>query len=187
MTLGPAPAPNMENYLEFTPIQYDLVTSIFTIGVAAHLAALVYFLSTSKRVSPRFRPASVLSAVVMVSAAFLLLRLEISWVQSMERDPETGMYAVAEGATFSHTYRYLNWLIDVPLLLVQLLFVWDLTRREVLRLRTGLVVGGVLMVITGFIGQLYEYEARDGLPVAMLVWGRSPPCLTCTSASSCSG
>lgn len=163
--------PNMENYLQFTPLQHDLITSVFTVGVAAHLAALVYFLQTSSKVAMRYRPASQLSAVVMVSAAFLLLRLEISWVQAMEFDSSTGLYALREGVTFSHSYRYLNWLIDVPMLLVQLLFVFHLTRAEVYRLRTHLVVGGVLMVVTGYVGQLYEHEARTGLPVTMLVWG----------------
>ena len=163
--------PNMENYLQFTPLQHDLITSVFTVGVAAHLAALVFFLQSTSKVALRYRPAAQLSAVVMVSAAFLLLRLEISWVQAMELDSSTGRYAIAEGVTFSHSYRYLNWLIDVPLLLVQLLFVFHLTRSAVYRLRTQLVVGGALMVITGYIGQLYEYQGRDGLPVTMLVWG----------------
>jgi bacteriorhodopsin len=163
--------PNMENYLEFTPLQYDLVTSIFTVGVAAHLAAFVYFLQTSSKMTERYKPASQLSAVIMVSAAFLLLRLEISWVQAMQFDPETGRYAVAGGSTFTHTYRYLNWLIDVPMLLIQMLFVFNLTRSAVYRLRIHLVVGGALMVVTGYVGQLYEFEAADGVPVAMLVWG----------------
>ncbi len=32
--------PNMENYLQFTPLQHDLITSVLTVGVAALLVLL---------------------------------------------------------------------------------------------------------------------------------------------------
>ena len=62
----------MENFLEYTPIQRQLISHFLTLGVSAMACGFVYFLATIKRSAPRYQASSVLSAVVMVSAFFIL-------------------------------------------------------------------------------------------------------------------
>lgn len=52
--------------------QFELVSHVLTLGYAAMAAALFYFILTKNDNSPKYRPSSVLSVVVMVSAAILL-------------------------------------------------------------------------------------------------------------------
>lgn len=158
--------PNLENFVSFSPVQFDLISNILTIGYAAHFAGLAYFILTRKNVAPKYRSMTTMSVVVMLSAALLLLRLDLSFTNAFVYDAASGMYELGDG-TFSHGYRYLNWLIDVPLLLTQSFFILNIAKKDVLGLRLKLGGAGALMVILGYIGQFYEVGAIPQL----LLWG----------------
>jgi bacteriorhodopsin len=156
---------NLENSVVFTPAQFDLISNILTIGYAAHFAGLAYFVLTRKNVAPRYRSMTTMSVVVMLSAALLLLRLDISFGNAFVFDPTSETYVLGE-ATYSHGYRYLNWLIDVPLLLTQSFFVLNIAKRDLWGYRFKLGGAGALMVVLGYVGQFYEVVD----PLGMLLW-----------------
>nr|BAV92789.1 chimeric light-driven sodium ion pump I2K5NaR [synthetic construct]BAV92790.1 chimeric light-driven sodium ion pump I3K4NaR [synthetic construct] len=161
-----------ENYIGlqdgFNEMAYQMVAHVLTLGYAVMLAGLFYFVLTIKTVAPRFRTSSVLSVVVMVSA-FLLLYVQASnWTESFVFDTERGKYFLGEGNDlFNNGYRYLNWLIDVPMLLFQILFVVSLTTSKFSSVRNQFWFSGAMMIITGYIGQFYEVSNLT----AFLVWG----------------
>lgn len=155
---------NLENFIDFSPFGYQVIAHTLTLGYAAHAAAILYFIVTINRSSGRYRSSSVLSIVVMVSAALLLFRLSVSFDAAFVFDGER--YVVTD-QPFTHGWRYLNWLIDVPCLLIQLLYAFELTAKRVLNLRVLLGATGALMVVLGYIGQFYEVENLT----LMLVWG----------------
>jgi bacteriorhodopsin len=156
---------NLENVVEFTPAQFDLMSTVLTIGYAAHFAGLAYFILTRKNVAPRYRSMTTMSVVVMLSAALLLLRLDISLNQAFVFDQAQGLYVLGE-ATYNHGFRYFNWLIDVPLLLTQSLFVLNIAKPDLLGYRLKLGAAGALMVILGYVGQFYEVAD----PLGALIW-----------------
>jgi len=156
---------NLENVVEFTPAQFDLISTVLTIGYAAHFAGLAYFVLTRKNVAPRYRSMTTMSVVVMLSAALLLLRLDISLNQAFVFDQAQGLYVLGE-ATYNHGFRYFNWLIDVPLLLTQSLFVLNIAKPDLLGYRLKLGAAGALMVILGYVGQFYEVAD----PLGALIW-----------------
>ncbi|MFP4149740.1 MAG: bacteriorhodopsin [Nitriliruptoraceae bacterium] len=156
---------NLENVVEFTPAQFDLISTVLTIGYAAHFAGLAYFILTRRNVAPRYRSMTTMSVVVMLSAALLLLRLDISLNQAFVFDSELGLYVLGE-ATYNHGFRYFNWLIDVPLLLTQSLFVLNIAKPDILGYRLKLGGAGALMVILGYVGQFYEVAD----PLGALIW-----------------
>ena len=156
---------NLENVVEFTPAQFDLMSTVLTIGYAAHFAGLAYFILTRKNVAPRYRSMTTMSVVVMLSAALLLLRLDISLNQAFVFDQAQGLYVLGD-ATYNHGFRYFNWLIDVPLLLTQSLFVLNIAKPDLLGYRLKLGAAGALMVILGYIGQFYEVAD----PLGALIW-----------------
>jgi len=158
---------NLENAVSFTPMQFDLISNILTIGYAAHFAGLAYFILSRKNVAPRYRAMTSMSVVVMLSAALLLLRLDLSFGNAFVFDPQTQMYVLGD-ATYSHGYRYLNWLIDVPLLLTQSFFVLNIAKKDLWGYRFKLGGAGALMVILGYVGQFYEVIDPLG---ALLWWG----------------
>ena len=158
---------NLENTVSFTPAQFDLISTILTIGYAAHFAGLAYFVLTRKNVAPRYRSMTTMSVVVMLSAALLLLRLDISLGQAFVFDSAQGLFVLGD-ATYNHGFRYFNWLIDVPLLLTQSLFILNIAKPKLFGIRLKLAGAGALMVILGYVGQFYEVADPLG---ALLWWG----------------
>jgi bacteriorhodopsin len=152
---------NFENYIGlyhgFSEMSYQIVSHALTLGYAVMLAALFYFILTLKSVAPKYRISSVLSVVVMVSASLLLYAQANNWTSSFVFDREQGKYFLGEGKDlFNNGYRYLNWLIDVPMLLFQILFVVTLTKSNFNKTRNQFWFSGSAMIITGYIGQFYE-------------------------------
>lgn len=161
-----------ENYVAITggysEMAYQLSAHVLTLGYAVMLAALLYFILTMKTVSPKYRTSSVLSVVVMVSAALLLYVQTSNWTNSLTFDAGTARYVLADGADlFNNGYRYLNWLIDVPMLLFQILFVVTLKRSSFSSVRNGFWFSGTAMIVTGYIGQFYEVTN----PTVFFIWG----------------
>lgn len=181
----------MENFVEYSPMAYDMVSHTLTLGFAVMLAALFYFVLTLRTVAPRYRISSVLSVVVMVSAFLILFAQQQSWANAFTYNPETQTYvsafalaggdaptesAVAATAAtdlaFTNGFRYLNWLIDVPMLLFQILFVVEISRQRRNSLRNVFFAAGALMIITGYVGQFYEVGSGGGPDMGpFLIWG----------------
>ena len=150
-----------ENYVGlqqgFSEMGYQIVSHVLTLGYVVMLAALFYFVLTIRSVAPKYRISSILSVVVMVSAFLLLYAQANNWTSSFVFDIERGKYYLGSGADlFNNGYRYLNWLIDVPMLLLQILFVVSLTRSSFSSIRNQFWFSGTGMIITGYIGQFYE-------------------------------
>ncbi len=158
----------MENLFSYSPMAYEMVSHVLTLGFAVMLAGLFYFGLTMRTVAPRYRISSVLSVVVMVSAFLILYFQQTSWVNAFQFNPASGLYeraATADG--FSNGYRYLNWLIDVPMLLFQILFVVEISKAQRARLRNWFFFSGAMMILTGYVGQFYETTNT----AALLIWG----------------
>ena len=140
----------MENDLLFTPDQHAMVGHVLAIALGAHVVGFVYFLHARERLAPRYRMATVLSMAVMAASGLLFLRLAGSWDAAFVQE---GAAMVPTGNRFDGGLRYVNWLVTVPVLLLQVLFAFDLPRSQVLKLRTVLVASGVAMVALGYVGQ----------------------------------
>ncbi len=155
---------NLENTLTYSPIQWQLVAHILVLGFAAQAAGLVYFLTTMRDVAPRYRIASILGSIVMISAFLLLLAQWWSWQATFVFD--NGAFTRGDHL-FSNGFRYLNWLIDVPLLLLQLVVVLGLAAGGARRLGSLFTGSGVAMILLGYIGQFYETTNLQ----ALWAWG----------------
>ena len=149
---------------------FELVQHILTLGYAAMGAALLYFILTKNTNMPKYRMSSVLSVVVMVSALLLLFAQKESWSNAYTFTGSA--YALREGSElFTNGYRYLNWLIDVPMLLIQILFVAGIVGAARTKYMFRFSTAGVLMIVTGYIGQFYEPGRLNENMAAWLVWG----------------
>lgn len=154
-----------ENLFSYSTTQWTLVLHILSLGAAAHVAGLVYFLLTVRNVAPRYRLSAVLSAVVMVSAAIELYLLQDNWRNAFVY--ENGRFVLGQLEVFSNGFRYVNWSIDVPTLLIQVMVVLDISRRQAIRTGVQFAVFGLLMIYTGYVGQFSEVTDTTQL----WVWG----------------
>jgi len=148
--------PSMENLFTYDILQYQLVSHMLCLGFAVMAASLFYFCLTIKTVAKKFQISSILSVVVMVSAFLLLYFQAMSWQNAFTYDAATTSYILRDGFLFTNGFRYLNWLIDVPMLLLQILFIINLDGARRSSLRNQFFFSGCMMIILGYIGQFYE-------------------------------
>ena len=150
--------------------QFEVVQHVLTFGFAAMGAALLYFVLTIKDNAPKYRPSSVLSGVVMVSAFLLLFLQSQSWADAFVL--QNGVYEASGTSTFTNGFRYLNWLIDVPHLLIQILFVAGIAGVAFKKYLVRFTASGSLMIITGYVGQFYEPGRGAETDITLwIVWG----------------
>lgn len=150
---------------ELTQTQFDTVYNFFSFAIASMLFAAIFLLVSQPRVLPRYRTALVVSAVVLGIATYHYLRIIESFDAAYVTDAVggSGIYALAEGASFNEAYRYVDWLLTVPLLLVEAVAVLALPRSESRRLLVRLVPASALMIILGYPGELALDNAERAL------------------------
>lgn len=158
--------PNMENFMAFPHWQYELVRHLLQLTVASFAAGFVYFLATANQIEPRYRLSSTISAVVMVSAVLEIGQLALVWSTGFTHSAGYGTWRPAEGELFSNGFRYVNWSIDVPMLLTQILIVLGLSGRAFWSEWWKLAIAGFLMIWTGYPGQFYEAAVAGFRPDA---------------------
>jgi bacteriorhodopsin len=139
----------------------QLVYNALSFGTAVMLGAFVYFLTQIKSVAKQFQSGVAVSAVVVGIAGYHYFRMWSDW----------GKGTVNEG------YRYADWLITVPLLVIELLIVLGVTAERRKKLMFSLVPATVLMIALGYPG---EISSNDGtkwlywvlamLPFAYILW-----------------
>lgn len=155
---------SFENEFAYTATQYEVVLGVFTLTAAVFAAVLVYSLATSGSIAPRYRLTSYLTGVVMVSAVIELGLLALRWSNAFGWD---GSQYVLMSDLFSNGFRYMNWSIDVPVLLTQLLIVAGITGTLFRKRWAAFVIAGLAMIWTGYIGQFDEI----GGGAQFWVWG----------------
>ena len=131
--------------------QWNLVYNVFSFGLISMLACTVYTLVSQQRVLAKYRNALVLSSMVTFIAAYHYLRIFDSFKES-----STDMTVNLSGAqgSFNEAYRYVDWLLTVPLLLVEVIAVLALAKATSRSLITRLVPASAAMIALGYPGEI---------------------------------
>jgi len=130
---------------------HELVYNALSFAVAAMGISFVYFLVSRYRVSPNYRSAVTMSAMITGIAAYHYWRI---------------FQALADGKAWNEGYRYADWLLTVPLLVAELVVVSGATKEVARKSTPRLVIAALLMVATGYPGE----TAPDGSS-ARAIWG----------------
>lgn len=131
--------------------QYSLVSNTFSLAVAAMLASFVFFVSVRQQLTPAYRPAMIMSSLVVVIAGYHYLRIYNSWHDAFQL--VNGVY-VSTGQPFNDAYRYVDWLLTVPLLCAELVAVMNLKAGVRGPLMARLVIAAALMIGLGYPGEV---------------------------------
>jgi bacteriorhodopsin len=133
--------------------QYDLIYNAFSFGFATLAAATLFFWLGIGQVKPQYKTALVVTGLVTFIAAYHYFRIGQSWSDAYKL--VDGTYVPTE-KVFNAAYRYVDWLLTVPLLLVELILVMSLTRSETVSRATSLGLAALLMVALGYPGEVSE-------------------------------
>lgn len=142
--------------------QYQIVYNVISFAFAAMLASFVFFVLARTQVAEKYRGALIMSSLVVVVAGYHYFRIFESW--STAYTLQNGSYIVS-GTPFNDAYRYVDWLLTVPLLLAELVAVLRLQDNKNKYLMAQLTVAAALMIGLGYPGEI----AGDN--TTRLIWG----------------
>jgi len=133
--------------------QWNLVYNVFSFGLISMLACTIYTLVSQQRVLAKYRNALVMSSMVTFIAGYHYLRIFDSF-----KHATTDGTVLLDGSqnAFNEAYRYVDWLLTVPLLLVEVVAVLALTASVSRSLIMRLVPASAAMIALGYPGEISE-------------------------------
>ena len=132
--------------------QYLTVYNVLSLAIACLLGSFVYFILVRHEISYRYRGAVTAGAMVVLIAGYHYFRIFNNWEAAYVHNLTTGGYDPS-GQPFNNAYRYVDWVLTVPLLMVELVLVLGLSRKDTASLITKLAVASFLMIVLGFVGE----------------------------------
>lgn len=150
---------------DLSVFQYTVVDNVFSMTVAAMGAAAIFLFLSRSTVDKEYRPALMISGLVVTIACYHYFMIRSSWNDAFELSGQT---YVGSGSPFNDFYRYADWILTVPLLMVELVAVLRLEKAKAKSLLTRLVVAAALMIALGYPGEVIS--SPEGW-TARVIWG----------------
>lgn len=135
---------------------YNIIYNAFSFTFAVMMAATLYFWLNLGNIAQSYRPAIVITGLVTFIAAYHYLQIFLSFDSAFQVDQGK---VFATGKPFNDAYRYVDWLLTVPLLLIELILVMKLSHSETVKKATSLGLAAALMIILGYPGEIADNNA----------------------------
>ncbi len=148
-----------------TATEYSLIANVMSLCCAAMLAGALFFFYSRSQVAPKYRPALLVSALVPTIACYHYFRIYESFSHAYTL--VNGAYQ-ASGMPFNDAYRYADWLLTVPLLVIELVAVLALPHAISKGLIVKLSSAAALMIALGYPGEISQVASTR-----WLFWGLS--------------
>jgi bacteriorhodopsin len=140
--------------------QFDLVYNAFSLTIATMGAATAFLWLGRSQVNANYKTALTISGLVTLIAFYHYVRIFDSW---------SSAYTIVDnvikpsGKAFNDAYRYVDWLLTVPLLLIELILVMRLSESETWSkgLRLGLLAAA--MIVLGYPGEVSQVASTRWL------------------------
>ncbi len=130
--------------------EFNLVYNAISFAIAAFGASTVFFLLQRSQVSPAYKTALTLSGLVCFITTYHYLRIFESFNSAYVL--KDGL-VIQTGMQFNNAYRYVDWLLTVPLLLLEFVLVLRLPHAETYKKGLALTLAAAFMVILGYPGE----------------------------------
>lgn len=128
--------------------QFTLVYNILSLGLASMLFTSIFLFVGRERVLPRYRMAVMVSGTVTAIATYHYFRMFDNFNHAFAGATGNNWMAYNVG------YRYVDWLLTVPLLLVELVAVLALGRSQQRSILNRLVPAAAAMILLGYPGDM---------------------------------
>jgi len=133
----------------------DFVGISFWLISMALMASTVFFLWETQSVSGKWKTSLVVSALVTFIAAVHYFYMRDVWI------------ATGETPT---VYRYIDWLLTVPLLMIEFFLILRAIGNPSGGIFWRLLVGTLVMLVPGFMGEAGYMDVTVGFVIGMLGW-----------------
>jgi len=146
---------------------FQVVYDILSFSLACMMSTTMFLWMRVPSVSERYKTPLLISGLVTFIAAYHYIRIFNSWVEAYHYGPAEDaegnaaffspgrdMAPEVTGIPFNDAYRYMDWLLTVPLLLMEIVLVMNLPEAESNKQCWRLGVFAALMIISGYRGEL---------------------------------
>merc|ERR1712072_606020 len=162
-----------------TDLRYQSVYNALSFSLASMSATTMYLWFRSFAVNAKYQSAVLITGLVTFIAAYHYIRIFNSWVDAYSYHPGTMNangwididHPTLTGVPFNDAYRYMDWLLTVPLLLVEILLVMKLDEKTFTDKAWFLGFGSALMIASGYYGELV---ITGDLTPRWMCWCTSP-------------
>lgn len=144
---------------------FSTVYNLFSLVIASMTFTALFLFASQRRVAPRYRTAIVISAIVCGIAAYHYFRIFNNFEASYPAGATVDAPHQLSNIEFNEAYRYVDWLLTVPLLLIETVAVMSLPRAESRSLLYKLVPASALMIGLGYPGEIANSTGTR------LLWG----------------
>jgi len=160
--------------MDMTIMQYNLVYNAFSFAIAVMGAATVFLFLGRSQVAHHYKTAVTISGLVTLIAFYHYWRIFESW-DAAYTVVDSGLRAT--GHAFNDAYRYVDWLLTVPLLLLELILVMRLSREETIQKGSNLAFLAAAMILLGYPGEIsndagtrWQWWCLSMIPFVMIVF-----------------
>ena len=133
----------------------DYVGVSFWVISMALVAATAFFFLEIQRVAPKWKTSLTVSGLVTLVAATHYFYMRDVWVLSQSTPT---------------VYRYIDWLITVPLLMVEFYIILPAVTNVPGRVFWKLIIGTLVMLIGGYVGEAGLMAATPAFVIGMVGW-----------------
>merc|ERR1712070_117964 len=146
--------------------QYDLIYNLLSLGLASMAASTVFFFLRLSSFAERYKAALCFTGLATFIAMYHYFRIFNSFVEAYtpceitngtinpyKCDADTYGWQPT-GIPFNDAYRYVDWLLTVPLLLIEIVLVMRLSESETFQRCCTLGVSSALMIANGYPGEI---------------------------------
>merc|ERR1711982_203748 len=127
----------------------------------------VFLWFRSFAVKDQYKSAVLISGLVTFIAAYHYIRIFNSWVEAYKYTTDS-MNPTLTGVPFNDAYRYMDWLLTVPMLLMEIVLVMKLPAAEASSKCFTLGTAAAIMIVLGYPGELIV--EGDNLIYRWLCW-----------------
>jgi bacteriorhodopsin len=162
---------------EMSDSQFQLVYNVLSFSLASMMACTLFLWSRAPTISAKYQSAVIISGLVTFIAAYHYMRIFNSWTEAYSYSVAS-MNPTLTGVPFNDAYRYMDWLLTVPLLLIEIILVMKLSDEESSSKCKTLAVSAALMIVLGYPGELiikgdlgtrWQYWAAAMVPFLFIV------------------
>merc|ERR1711904_276220 len=137
--------------------QHQLVYNFTSFTLASMMATTMFIWIRMWGVKEELRTAMTITGLVTFIAFYHYVRIFNSWVDAYKfPDQATGEDAAPAltGVPVNDAYRYMDWLLTVPLLLMELVLVMDMSKEEKQKQSAVLGFTSALMIAVRYPGEM---------------------------------
>ena len=133
----------------------DYVGISFWLISIAMVASTVFFYAEARRIGGKWGVSLLVSALVTLVAAVHYFYMRDVWITTGETPT---------------VYRYIDWLITVPLLMIEFYLILAAVGAASARIFWNLLIGTLIMLLGGYFGEVGLIDATLGFIIGMVGW-----------------